>query len=86
MTQTSDAALIAMLESQYRELEYAAVRLQVARRTLVPDYFTVWRGVARYAFDGARDGLLARVDAAIAELHAASSRTDALIAELSARA
>jgi hypothetical protein len=84
VNQAMDAAALAALETQQRELSYVLMRLQLARRELVPPPATFWRGTARHAYDAAMDGLGLTADAAIAGVTAARDRTAAAIATMGA--
>lgn len=53
MTQPQDAALLAALESQCRQLDEVLSRLERARVVHVPAAASYWRGTARHAYDAA---------------------------------
>ena len=85
MTQPQDAALIAALETQHRELSAVLHRLELARRDLVPARADLWRGAARQAYDTALETLAATVDAGLAAVRSARENTAAAIAGVAGR-
>ena len=85
MSQAGDAATLAALEAQLRELTMVLGRLRFARRQLVPPPATFWRGTARHAYDAAIDAIAMTVDAAIAAVTSARDRTTDAVARLGTR-
>ena len=85
MTRPADAVVIAALEAQSSELSVVLARLEAARSTLIPDPGAFWQGAARLAAQSATDALTTTVDAGIAAVRSALSRTEAGIAGLAAR-
>ena len=85
MTQPQDAALIAALETQHRELSAVLHRLEVARRDLVPVRADLWRGAARQAYDAALDTITSTVDAGLAAVRSARENTSVAIAGVAGR-
>lgn len=80
MTQPQDAALLAALEAQARQLNAALHRLEAARRDLVPPPADFWRGLARHAYDTAVSNIGTTMDAGVATLRSARDCTSAAIA------
>jgi hypothetical protein len=85
MTQPQDAALIAALEAQHRELTAVLHRLEVARRDLVPARADIWRGPARRAYDTALETITTTVDAGLAAVRSARENTAAAITGVAGR-
>lgn len=84
MPDPQDAATIAALETQLRQLTALLARLERARRDLIPGPATFWRGVARHAYDAAIDSLLTTIDAGIAALRSARDRSSSALAGMAA--
>jgi len=82
MTRPQDAAMLAALERQHRDLSIVLARLERARRDLIPPPATFWRGTARHAYDAALDGLARTVDAGVAAVRASRDHTQAAIARI----
>ena len=85
MTQPQDAALLAALEQQSRQLNYALGRLELARSTCVPSPATFWRGSARHAYDAAISALTTTVELGLTALRSARDQTDWAIMQVHAR-
>ncbi len=85
MTLPTDAALLALLEEQYRRLDQLAARLDHARNTLIPPPANFWIGHARLAYDSLIDGMSGTVLAGVAALTSARDRTGRAIAEVNSR-
>lgn len=85
MPEPDDAALLSTLESQARQLSAVLRRLEAARRDLVPGPANFWRGSARHAYDTAVENIGTTVDAGVAAVRSAHSRTVSAIAEVASR-
>ena len=85
MPETADATLLVTLQEQARDLGSILHRLELARRDLVPPPATFWRGSARAAYNIAMNNIGTTVDAGIAALTSAQSRTLAAAAEVADR-
>ncbi|MCU1579921.1 MAG: hypothetical protein JWP19_2125 [Rhodoglobus sp.] len=85
MTEPQDAALIAALETQQRQLTAVLHRLEVARRDLVPARAGIWRGPARRAYDSALETITTTVDAGLTVVRSARENTAAAIAGVAGR-
>jgi|GEM_PF-1641472 len=83
MTEPQNAAVIAALEAQARQLTAVLRRLEVARRDLVPGPADFWRGSARHAYDTAVETIGTTTDAGVAAVRSARDRTSAAIAGMS---
>lgn len=80
MVDPQEAAILAALETQERELSIVLMRLENARRTLVPGPADFWQGIARHAYDAAIDAVGMTVDAGVAAVRSARDRTsDAVV-------
>jgi hypothetical protein len=82
---TGNSGLVLALEMQQRQLELVLMRLEVARRDLIPPPAAFWRGSARHTYDAGIDALRGTVDAAVAAVASARNRTAVAIAELVSR-
>lgn len=85
MTQPQDAALLAALEFQSRQLSEVLARLETARATHLSSTATFWRGTARHAFDAAFSALTTTVELGCAALRSARDQTDWAIMLVTAR-
>lgn len=85
MTQPQDAALIAALETQHRQLTAVLHRLEMARRDLVPARSDIWRGPARRAYDTALETITTSVDVGLAAVRSARENTAAAITGVAGR-
>ena len=84
MNPQQNAAVLAALETQLRELATVLARLERARRDLVPGPANFWRGTARLAYDAAMDGIGLSVDAGVAAVRSARDRTGDAVVRMSA--
>lgn len=84
MTNPEEAAVLAALETQSRQLTAVLVRLEASRTTLLSS-ITTWQGVARHAYQSAVDALIGTVDMGIAAVRSARDRTDSAIGGMAAR-
>jgi len=86
MGRPEDLALVAALETQQRQLALLLARLHRARRELVPDPASQWRGPARRAHDAAVDTLAKTIDVAVTAAQSARERTGVALAQVRSRA
>jgi len=77
----SDAATVAVLEQQFRELHMLLERLEVARCHLMPPMGAVWRGTARQAFDTALAAMRSTLDASVDAIRLARDSTHMALRE-----
>lgn len=80
-----NSALLQALELQERQLQVVLMRLEVARRELIPAPATFWRGSARHTYDAGIDAIRGTVDAGLAAVASARYRTTVAVAELANR-
>jgi len=79
---TPNASLLYALETQERQLDVVLMRLEAARRDLVPAPANFWRGSARHTYDAGIDALRGTVDAGFAAVRSARYRTAIAVADM----
>ncbi len=80
MSDPVDAAVLAALEAQRRELTFVLGRLEAARSTLLPGPANFWYGSARDTYNAGIESLRVTVDAGIAAVRSSRDRTSVAIA------
>ena len=84
MINPEQAAVLAALETQARQLTAVLGRLETSRTTLLSS-ITSWHGVARHAYQSAVDALIGTIDMGIAAVRSARDRTESAIGGMAAR-
>jgi hypothetical protein len=85
MPNPPDPALLAALEAQRLGLSAVLLRLEAARRGLVPGPADFWRGTARRAYDSGIEAMAITVEAGMAAVRAARDHTAAALARMGER-